>query len=52
VLNNPNVISGAFYGSKEGKVTGVMVEQRAIFPDFNNIAFQDNAYDALHSFLK
>jgi NAD(P)-dependent dehydrogenase (short-subunit alcohol dehydrogenase family) len=51
-LNNPNFKSGAFYGSKDGKVTGVMVEQGAIFPDFKNIAFQDNAYEALHSFLQ
>lgn len=51
-LGNPNFKSGAFYGSKEGKVTGVMVEQGAIFPDFRNISFQDNAYDALHSFIK
>lgn len=51
-LGNPNFKSGAFYGSKDGKVTGVMVEQGAIFPDFKNIAFQDNAYEALHSFIK
>lgn len=52
VLGNSNLKSGTFYGSKEGKVTGVMVEQGAIFPEFNNTTFQDNAYKALHSFIK
>jgi NAD(P)-dependent dehydrogenase (short-subunit alcohol dehydrogenase family) len=52
VLNNPAFKSGGFYGSKDGKVTGVMVEQGSIFPDLKNIAFQDNAYEALHSFIK
>ncbi|XHR93242.1 hypothetical protein ACFJIV_23370 [Mucilaginibacter sp. UC70_90] len=51
-LNNPSFKSGEFYGSKDGKVTGVLVEQGPIFPDLKNISFQDNAYEALHSFIK
>jgi NAD(P)-dependent dehydrogenase (short-subunit alcohol dehydrogenase family) len=51
-LDSPNFKSGEFYGSKDGKVTGAMVEQGSIFPDLKNPAFQDNAYEALHSFVK
>lgn len=51
-LNNPSFKSGEFYGSKDGKVTGALVEQGPIFPDLKNISFQDNAYEALHSFIK
>ncbi|WP_440134033.1 SDR family NAD(P)-dependent oxidoreductase [Chitinophaga sancti] len=51
-LGNANLKSGMFYGSKDGKVTGAMVEQGTIFPEFRNITFQDNAYEALHSFIK
>jgi Dehydrogenases with different specificities (related to short-chain alcohol dehydrogenases) len=50
-LNNPNFKSGEFYASKEGKVTGDLVEQGTIFPDLKNISYQDNAYEALHSFI-
>jgi NAD(P)-dependent dehydrogenase (short-subunit alcohol dehydrogenase family) len=51
-LDNPNFKSGEFYGSKDGKVTGAMVEQGSIFPDLKNASFQDNAYEAIHSFVK
>ena len=51
-LDNPNFKSGEFYGSKDGKVTGATVEQGPIFPDMKNPVFQDNAYEALHSFVK
>ncbi|EIC30336.1 SDR family NAD(P)-dependent oxidoreductase [Methylomicrobium album] len=52
VLGNQDLASGDFYASKDGKVTGAMVEQGQIFPDLKNIVFQDNAYEALHSFIK
>jgi NAD(P)-dependent dehydrogenase (short-subunit alcohol dehydrogenase family) len=51
-LGNPHLASGGFYGSKEGKVTGPMVEQGSIFPDLKNTTFQDNADKALHTFIK
>ncbi|MEJ5049356.1 SDR family NAD(P)-dependent oxidoreductase [Chryseobacterium culicis] len=52
VLDNPQIENGSFYASKEGKVIGDMVEQGAIFPEFRNTVFQDNADIAMHSFLK
>ncbi|WP_228451992.1 hypothetical protein [Chryseobacterium sp. G0186] len=52
VLNNPNIESGCFYASKDGKVIGEMVEQGTLFPEFRSTVFQDNADIALHSFLK
>lgn len=51
-LNNPDFKSGEFYASREGKVTGDLIEQGSVFPEFKNIAFQDNVYEALHSFIK
>lgn len=51
-LGSTNFKNGAFYGSKADKVTGDIVEQGAIFPDFKNVTFQDNAYEAIHSFIK
>ena len=51
-LNNPNFKSGEFYASKEGKVTGELVEQGTIFADLKNPTYQDNAYEAIHRFVK
>jgi NAD(P)-dependent dehydrogenase (short-subunit alcohol dehydrogenase family) len=43
--------SGIFYASKEGKLSGDMVDQSAFFTDLNNSSFQDNANKAIHTFL-
>jgi len=47
-----NLRSGAFYASKKWKITGAVVDQSPIFNDLSNESFQDNAYEAIHSFLK
>lgn len=51
-LTNSNFKSGSFYASEEEKVTGVLVEQQTIFPDLSNVTYQDNAYEAIHRFIK
>lgn len=51
VLDNPNIESGTFYASREGKVIGPMVSQAEIFPEFSNPSFQDNADTAMHTFF-
>ena len=43
--------SGVFYASKEGKLSGDMVDQSAFFTDLKNWSFQDNANEAIHHFL-
>ena len=44
--------SGVFYASKEGKLSGDMVDQSTFFTDLKNTSFQENAYEAIHRFLK
>ena len=44
--------SGVFYASKEGKLSGDMVDQSAFFTDLKNASFQDNADEAIHRFTK
>ncbi len=44
--------SGIFYASKEGKMTGEIVDQGAFFTDLKNTSFQDNADKAIHRFIK
>ena len=43
--------SGVFYASKEGKLSGPMVDQSTFFTDLKNTSFQDNAYEAVHHFI-
>jgi NAD(P)-dependent dehydrogenase (short-subunit alcohol dehydrogenase family) len=43
--------SGVFYASKEGKLSGDMVDQSTFFTDLTNTSFQDNAYQAIHRFM-
>jgi len=43
--------TGKFYGSIKG-VTGEMGDQLPFFDALGNETFQDNAYEAIHSFLK
>jgi NAD(P)-dependent dehydrogenase (short-subunit alcohol dehydrogenase family) len=44
--------SGIFYASKEGKLTGGVVDQSTFFADLKNSTFQDNADRAIHRFIK
>ncbi len=44
--------SGIFYASKEGKLTGDVVDQSTFFADLKNNIFQDNADKAIHRFIK
>jgi len=43
--------SGIFYASKEGKMTGEVVDQGTFFADLKNTSFQDNADRAIHRFI-
>ena len=43
--------SGVFYASKEGKLSGDVVDQSTFFTDLKNTAFQDNADKAIHRFI-
>jgi len=51
-LNDQSYKSGEFYASRDGKVTGALVEQSTIFADLKNPAFQENANEAIHRFIK
>lgn len=51
-LTNTAYQSGSFYASPLGKVTGPLVEQQAIFSDLGNHTYQDNAYKAIHQFIR
>jgi hypothetical protein len=44
--------SGIFYASKEGKLTGDVVDQSTFYADLENTSFQDNADKAIHRFIK
>ncbi len=44
--------SGVFYASKEGKLSGDMVDQGTFYTDLKNTTFQDNANEAIHRFIK
>jgi len=44
--------SGIFYASKEGKLSGVVVDQSTFYTDLKNTTFQDNADKAIHRFIK
>jgi len=44
--------SGIFYASKEGKLTGDVVDQSTFYADLKNSTFQDNADRAIHRFIK
>ena len=50
-LQDASYKSGVFYASKSG-VTGPIVDQGLIFEDLNNKTYQDNAYEAIHRFVK
>ena len=44
--------SGIFYASKQGKLSGDVVDQSTFYTDLKNITFQDNADKAIHRFIK
>ena len=44
--------SGIFYASKEGKLSGDVVDQSTFYTDLKNSIFQDNADQAIHRFIK
>jgi NAD(P)-dependent dehydrogenase (short-subunit alcohol dehydrogenase family) len=44
--------SGIFYASKEGKLTGDVVDQSTFYTNLKNSTFQDNADKAIHRFIK
>ena len=50
-LQDESYKSGVFYASKSG-TTGPVVDQGTIFKDLHNKEFQDNAYEAIHRFIK
>ncbi len=51
VLTDEQYTSGKFYASKPSKGTGPLVEQETIFEDLANETIQDNASEAVHSFI-
>ena len=44
--------SGVFYASKEGKLSGNVVDQSTFFTALKNTTAQDNADKAIHKFIK
>ena len=44
--------SGVFYASPGGKTSGKVVDQAIKHDEFANETYQDNANEAIHSFLK
>ena len=44
--------SGVFYASKQGKLSGDVVDQSTFYTDLKNTTFQDNADKAIHRFIK
>jgi NAD(P)-dependent dehydrogenase (short-subunit alcohol dehydrogenase family) len=44
--------SGVFYASKEGKLSGDVVDQSTFFTDLKNTTFQDNADKAIHRYIQ
>lgn len=50
-ISNESLKSGRFYASKEGVLTGQLVDQESIFSDLGNDEFQDNANAAIHRFI-
>jgi len=43
--------SGVFYASKEGKLSGDVVDQSTFYTNLKNTTFQDNADKAIHRFI-
>ncbi|MBI3234182.1 MAG: SDR family NAD(P)-dependent oxidoreductase [Bacteroidetes bacterium] len=43
--------SGVFYASRQGKLSGDVVDQSTFYTDLKNTSFQDNADKAIHRFI-
>ena len=50
-LTDPSFESGIFYASAEDKMIGPLMDQSKIFPDLANLTYQQNADEAIHTFL-
>ena len=50
-LVDNNYKSGVFYASQSG-MTGEVSDQSSFLPELNNETYQDNAYEAIHRFVK
>jgi NAD(P)-dependent dehydrogenase (short-subunit alcohol dehydrogenase family) len=50
-LNDDSYQTGVFYGSEQSAVTGPLTDQGIFFADLYNENYQDNAYQAIHSFI-
>jgi len=51
-ISNESYKSGVFYASKNRMPVGDVVDQSVFMKELKNVAFQDNAYKAIHRFLK
>ncbi len=51
VISDERYKSGVFYASKQGKLSGDMVDQSAFFTALRNTSFQENANEAIHHFI-
>lgn len=52
VLDNRIYKTGVFYASKKSALTGKLIDQSSISSDLNNQTYQENAYAAVHRFIK
>ncbi len=50
-VTDPALSSGVFYASAANTITGPLVNQANIFPDFANPSFQYHANEAIHRFI-
>jgi NAD(P)-dependent dehydrogenase (short-subunit alcohol dehydrogenase family) len=50
-ITNSRYESGVFYGSRKNVLTGPVVDQSSFFHDLRNEDYQDNAHEAIHSFI-
>lgn len=50
-ISSENYKSGVFYASKNSMPVGDVVDQSMFMKELKNVAFQDNAYEAIHRFI-
>ncbi|BBY85802.1 SDR family NAD(P)-dependent oxidoreductase [Mycolicibacterium tokaiense] len=50
-VSDDSLCGGVFYASAAGKLTGPVVDQASIVPDFGDPEIQDRADEAIHRFL-
>jgi len=50
-INDSRFETGHFYASKEGVLTGAVIDQSSIFLDLLNQTYQENAYAAIRTFI-